>query len=73
MFTLSPDQKGIETAGRIVVFENREFTLSPDQQGIETPVNDNNIGAGGFTLSPDQKGIETGREAGYYSLTRGSH
>mgnify|MGYP005842213591 CR=1 FL=1 len=35
-FTLSPDQKGIETGRRPRENGIRMFTLSPDQKGIET-------------------------------------
>ena len=35
-FTLSPDQKGIETSDFPSLVVAREFTLSPDQKGIET-------------------------------------
>ena len=35
-FTLSPDQKGIETLFGIWTDEGGLFTLSPDQKGIET-------------------------------------
>ena len=36
MFTLSPDQKGIETATAESDDDDIAFTLSPDQKGIET-------------------------------------
>ena len=35
-FTLSPDQKGIETVGGRTLGVCVVFTLSPDQKGIET-------------------------------------
>ena len=35
-FTLSPDQKGIETPNDCCPIWDSEFTLSPDQKGIET-------------------------------------
>ena len=38
MFTLSPDQKGIETLEPRGDGQAWEFTLSPDQKGIETLV-----------------------------------
>ena len=59
LFTLSPDQKGIETADRRQVATVWEFTLSPDQKGIETKQAKRNALEPKFTLSPDQKGIET--------------
>ena len=36
LFTLSPDQKGIETLALVDLEFETEFTLSPDQKGIET-------------------------------------
>ena len=36
-FTLSPDQKGIETIVVVTEQFGNKFTLSPDQKGIETP------------------------------------
>ena len=36
MFTLSPDQKGIETRNLAGRQQESKFTLSPDQKGIET-------------------------------------
>ena len=36
LFTLSPDQKGIETSEPVQVGLGGRFTLSPDQKGIET-------------------------------------
>ena len=35
LFTLSPDQKGIETLGLCAKTLSDWFTLSPDQKGIE--------------------------------------
>ena len=35
-FTLSPDQKGIETFPLSSLLRSILFTLSPDQKGIET-------------------------------------
>ena len=35
-FTLSPDQKGIETPNEDGIAYFERFTLSPDQKGIET-------------------------------------
>ena len=35
-FTLSPDQKGIETRHHAQSVAPKSFTLSPDQKGIET-------------------------------------
>ena len=58
-FTLSPDQKGIETPNFAPDFVPPKFTLSPDQKGIETPSSIPSCGTATFTLSPDQKGIET--------------
>ena len=57
-FTLSPDQKGIETPTPGAGGDCAPFTLSPDQKGIETgkPLPATMLR---FTLSPDQKGIET--------------
>ena len=57
-FTLSPDQKGIETIKALNRLSQVRFTLSPDQKGIETAQNVE-IHHSVFTLSPDQKGIET--------------
>ena len=63
-FTLSPDQKGIETYGSSRVDGGSEFTLSPDQKGIETISTGWSMPSKAeFTLSPDQKGIETAAEA----------
>ena len=59
VFTLSPDQKGIETHERLSRLENPRFTLSPDQKGIETTNCVEPKSSKVFTLSPDQKGIET--------------
>ena len=59
-FTLSPDQKGIETPRIVSASDPSSFTLSPDQKGIETIVVVV-LSRCGFTLSPDQKGIETPR------------
>ena len=59
-FTLSPDQKGIETVGLGGVDGRGLFTLSPDQKGIETTGLPASHRLSTFTLSPDQKGIETG-------------
>ena len=36
VFTLSPDQKGIETSETVRMTSPSGFTLSPDQKGIET-------------------------------------
>ena len=36
MFTMSPDQKGIETSTGNPYAEGTTFTMSPDQKGIET-------------------------------------
>ena len=36
MFTMSPDQKGIETIYGIAFYLPFWFTMSPDQKGIET-------------------------------------
>ena len=62
-FTLSPDQKGIETSVMYIMVFSSLFTLSPDQKGIETPRPELVVRVG-FTLSPDQKGIETARSPG---------
>ena len=35
-FTMSPDQKGIETFDREGSVHSCRFTMSPDQKGIET-------------------------------------
>ena len=60
MFTLSPDQKGIETCEQTSHLPSFiVFTLSPDQKGIETRRQDAMTRRRRFTLSPDQKGIET--------------
>ena len=58
-FTLSPDQKGIETVQPATGVCDQGFTLSPDQKGIETSVLLSFSLLAAFTLSPDQKGIET--------------
>ena len=58
-FTMSPDQKGIETLWTYRIRPQRPFTMSPDQKGIETRRRfsfDHHLL---FTMSPDQKGIET--------------
>ena len=36
MFTMSPDQKGIETSVQVRDNIRPAFTMSPDQKGIET-------------------------------------
>ena len=36
LFTMSPDQKGIETAMDRGPVRRARFTMSPDQKGIET-------------------------------------
>ena len=59
-FTLSPDQKGIETRTEGRSDGGKPFTLSPDQKGIETCDVHCKEAFPMFTLSPDQKGIETG-------------
>mgnify|MGYP005844536451 CR=1 FL=1 len=59
MFTLSPDQKGIETSFWMMSGAMSSFTLSPDQKGIETTGKLARMRKLPFTLSPDQKGIET--------------
>ena len=59
LFTLSPDQKGIETGGPPPWDVHAKFTLSPDQKGIETLDRGVRRFSQVFTLSPDQKGIET--------------
>ena len=58
-FTLSPDQKGIETYPHLPKVRVVGFTLSPDQKGIETKLSHQHFVFSLFTLSPDQKGIET--------------
>ena len=55
-FTLSPDQKGIETDYGGGKRGETTFTLSPDQKGIETPADSCDSHVGRVHTEPRSKG-----------------